>query len=151
MIPRLNVPLFFILLLAGLLTFACPAMAQRAPISVSVNPRFGFAPLSPRITLTVPRHEDNRSICVALDNDRGYGRISCFTHEGIDAFPQVPIAYGGLPAGQYDIRASLERETLVEVEDGWKTETRIFVAKADFCVLKNVRDGEQGSSIDQCA
>lgn len=63
--------------------------AEPAPISIKVNPRVGLAPVAPRITVRVERHEGNRKLCLFWGHDGwdpGFYESSCREH-----LPDAPI------------------------------------------------------------
>lgn len=82
------------------------------PISARVNNSKGFEPLDVNLTVTIPKNEMNRSVCVGWTNlDTLAERFSCQTIEGMNE--QVSHLYSyHLSAGRYVMVAQLEQANL---------------------------------------
>ncbi len=81
------------------------------PVSLSVNKRQGFPPLTVQAEIRIPRHSENREACVTL-----HGPIedqSCWELT-IDSSPVFTRKWSGLWGGNYIAQARLlrGRETL---------------------------------------
>ena len=76
------------------------------PVSLSINPSVGFAPLFVRVKITVEPNPDNRGICLTWDSlDAMYG-THCFPIYGEKTFW---YDLKDLSAGDYVIKATLFR------------------------------------------
>ncbi len=102
------------------LMLARPLSAE-TPITLRVYPLVSFAPASIRLTILVPHHPDNRSVCVSLEGDSGFSRSSCYTHEAGGRVMTL-INYPDLPAGAYSAVAEVFR-----AKDGKSTSHRSVV------------------------
>lgn len=74
-----------------LLTFAClvPLLtvgsAAPPPITLTVTPAHGFAPMTVRARATIQPHPANRVLCFIWDASDGEAGSRCYGHEGTDA------------------------------------------------------------------
>ena len=85
-------------------------LAAVSPVTLSLDRRLGFAPLSITVDVHIPRHIDNRAACVAIGGAKTEN--SCWQLEG-DQEPRTVFTryWLGLPAGRYVAGAWLERRT----------------------------------------
>lgn len=87
---------------------ACVAvLAALEPVSLRLTPRQGFAPLSIRAEVVIPRHEANRGACVTLEGPMSYE--SCWEMAGTHSAAVVTKFWYDLPAGIYQARARILR------------------------------------------
>lgn len=100
------------IVVAALLELACPTLAEaqdsRPPVSITVTPRQGLAPLVSRVTVTIPMHPENVEICLHMDGPLR-GNTSCHPHQGTGAQPQK-VSQWTLPQGTYLFWAVIHRE-----------------------------------------
>ena len=103
----LSVLLIFYALLAAIVPDPV-ALRLVNPLGQSV--RVGFAPLSVRADVRIPRHPDNRAACVTLDGTMLFE--SCWQ---IDEQSPITISkwWHDLPGGHYAARARVQRGTQV--------------------------------------
>lgn len=109
-------PIYLALLgvLAGAIwDVACPAPADAAqstpaPITLSITPRVGFAPLVTRVTIRVAAHAENVEVCLYMEGPLR-SNTSCWPHHGTGAGPQK-VSTWTLPAGVYGFRADVHRQ-----------------------------------------
>ena len=89
----------------------CPAVVLGdSALSVDVQPAFCTEPCAVRMLVSVDPHEADRELIVEADSSRFY-RSSLIQLDG-DAEPAVhTLMWKGLPAGLYEIRATLKRVT----------------------------------------
>jgi hypothetical protein len=69
-------------------------------------PGFQFEPGNLRITATVPRHDNNRSLVILIDSEN-FTRSSSIQLDGSEAPITHQIEYRDLPAGTYIVVASV--------------------------------------------
>ncbi len=77
-----------------------------APVTISSRFHFGFEPASFMVRVEVPRHADNRSMCVGYDGSQ-YSN-SCWLIDG-DSPAIVQRLFKELPAGDYVAFAVVRR------------------------------------------
>lgn len=81
------------------------------PVSVTVTPRVGIAPLFVRVRVTVDPNAENRSVCLQVMNDGITERSSCWELYGLDSPRTFYKEYQDLDAGELDIIASVFRSS----------------------------------------
>lgn len=82
--PSTRILIVFIALL-GVLAVTCPSRIHaedNSPVTLTLTPRFGFAPLTVRLSIRVPKDPDNTQLCVIVSDSYGasYYRASCWWH-----------------------------------------------------------------------
>ena len=98
----------------AVLVIACLAFAWHSdPLTLSVRPQVGLAPITWTIRVRVEPHEDNRGVIVAWYRDRAKMGQTAMTLDGINA-RAVPWPGGfqvrNVPVGTYEV--------IVEVKNG---------------------------------
>ncbi len=93
--------------LTGLLAAASPAAAP-PPVAVVVTPNVSMAPATVRVTVTVEPNERNRGLMVEADSLNFYSS-SEVTLEGNGSSRVKRFEFKNLPAGEYEVRATVER------------------------------------------
>ena len=83
------------------------ALYSLNPITVSVYPAFAMAPATFRITVLVPRHLENRKLCLSYDG--GEMRRSCHDLQGFNSRRSWTVYWGVRTAGEYSASAELTR------------------------------------------
>lgn len=105
------------LLLTTVLTFilwALPTGRSSAnpanPITLSISPIFGFAPMTARVKITIPQWYENRELCVGYYNtDSGLESSSCRPLNGEYEARTFSFEWKALPMGKYTAVAVLYR------------------------------------------
>lgn len=92
----------------GLTTGATFASNVPDAVEVRVSPAASNAPATVRVTVTVPPHPDNREVTIELDCVAYYTSTSD-SLEGEDEPRTTMRVFKALPAGEYEVRAILER------------------------------------------
>ena len=82
-----------------------------APIALRLSSRIGFAPLTVRAEIRIPRHPDNRAACVTLDGTMLFE--SCWQIDGEHSPVTVSKWWHDLPGGHYAARARVQRGTQI--------------------------------------
>ena len=79
-----------VLLCWSILMYARPVFPSDTPISLAVSPLNSFEPATVRLTIRIPRHPDNRQVCVVITDvyESFYRRSSCWSVTG-----DSPITY----------------------------------------------------------
>lgn len=98
----LSVLLVFYALLAALLP---------APIALRLSARVGFAPMTVRADVRIPKHPDNRAACLTLEGTMSYE--SCWQLDGGNSPTLVSKWWHDLPGGHYAARARVQRGTTI--------------------------------------
>ena len=83
-------------------------LSSEAPVELRATPKTGFAPMTIKVTTVVPRHADNRFLCLSLDGD-SYSTSSCVSMEGAKAPRTTERYYSHLPSGNYLLQAYIIR------------------------------------------
>lgn len=79
------------------------------PVSLTVDPHFGYAPLTVSGKVTIPRDEQNRGYCIHWESPEGEAGLSCKPMEG-EASPRTFFyTIKSLPAGHYSFTAVVLR------------------------------------------
>ena len=94
-----------------LIFYALLAVILPAPVALTLSSRVGFAPLTIRADVRVPKHPDNRAACVTLEGTMSYE--SCWQVDGEHAPSLVSKWWHDLPGGQYAARARVQRGTQI--------------------------------------
>jgi hypothetical protein len=82
-----------------------PAFANQ-PLTVRVSPHIALEPATLNIDLTVERNSDNRALRLSVESDNYY-RSSLVQLEGDDAPRVTTMRYSSVPAGSYEVKATL--------------------------------------------
>ena len=77
------------------------------PVTVSVYPHFAMRPATFRITVLVPRHEQNRRLCYETTGPED--KRSCFSINGADDRRAWTVYWEIRTAGEYTASAILTR------------------------------------------
>lgn len=105
------------LLLLLVLQAPPPQQPEGDPLILRVNPSIATSPGAVRARVNVDPHADNRSLEIVADSLSFY-RSSTITLDGELAARSYTMVFERLPAGEYEIRAAVERRdgtSLVEV------------------------------------
>jgi hypothetical protein len=104
-------------LLLLLVLQAPPQQPDGDPLILKVNPSIATSPGAVRARVSVDPHADNESLEIVADSLSFY-RSSTITLDGELAARSYTMIFERLPAGEYEIRAAVERSdgtSLVEV------------------------------------
>lgn len=82
-------------------------LSAASPVSLRVRPQIGFAPLTVRADVSIPRDPSNREACVQLDGTMF--SESCWPLDGEKSPTVFTRFWVDLPAGEYQTRAGLRR------------------------------------------
>ena len=95
-----------------LLLLAASVMAVQSPppISLTVSPRYSFAPTTIRATIRISQHPDNRAFCVWIASAT-HDTNSCRDLEGENDRITRDIVFRHPPPGDYIAQARLLRST----------------------------------------
>ena len=96
-------------LVLGLLLYSSVLNAGSPPVSMSAAPHTGFTPVDLRITVTLPRDEQNRVLCLVADSEDGMSVSSCKDIEGAKAPTLHTQYFKHLTTGTYAVYARLLR------------------------------------------
>jgi hypothetical protein len=99
-----------------LLSFGSAPSDAAAPVLLSVSPQVSSSPGTFRATATLQRHSTNRRLVLAVDSAL-YFRSSTIELEGEDAPVRHVRTFGRLPAGVYEVTATLVRSDGSELVD----------------------------------
>lgn len=105
-------------LLLLLVLQAAPQEARTDPLILRVNPAFATSPGAVRARVSVEPHADNESLKIVADSPTFY-RSSTIMLDGESAARSYTMFFERLPAGEYEIRAAVERSdgtSLLEVQ-----------------------------------
>jgi len=98
---------FAVAAFAGFLAAATPSAAP-PPVAVQVTPNVSMAPATVRVVVTVEPDERNRGLMVEADSPDFYSS-SEVTLDGDGSSRVQRFVFKNLPPGEYDIRATVER------------------------------------------
>ena len=81
------------------------------PVALRLSSHVGFAPLTVRADVRIPKHPDNRAACVTLDGAMFYE--SCWQVDGDKSPTLASKWWHDLPGGHYAARARVQRRTQI--------------------------------------
>jgi len=88
--------------------------AEGKPLGLRVTPQATQSPGTIRVTATIERHAANREITIEAESG-GFFRSSSRSLEGAAAARTYTPVFEGLPAGKYEVTATLGRNDGTEV------------------------------------
>ena len=100
MVPGLALVAFGLAALLDARTFA------NQPIAVRVTPHISLEPATLNIDLIVERNSNNRALQLSVESENYY-RSSLVQLDGDDAPRVTTMRYGSVPAGSYEVKATL--------------------------------------------
>lgn len=77
------------------------------PVTVNVNPLFGYEPYSGHAKVTVQQNVNNRALCIVWESQTGSVGSSCWELAGKDAPITHDYTLKGLSAGEYRVYAEV--------------------------------------------
>jgi len=93
-------------LVFGLIVAAATAGRASESVAIRVSPAIAFAPADLVIRTRIEPDEHNRAIAIVADSDSFY-RSSSIQLDGDRAPKTTTVTFHSVPAGEYDITASL--------------------------------------------
>jgi hypothetical protein len=93
-------------LVFGLIVAAATAGRASESVTIRVSPAVAFAPADLVIRTNIERNEHNRAIAIVADSNSFY-RSSSIQLDGDRAPKTTTATFHSVPAGEYDITASL--------------------------------------------
>ena len=93
-------------LVFGLIVAAATAGRASESVAIRVSPAIAFAPADLVIRTNIEPNEHNRAIAIVADSNSFY-RSSSIQLEGDRAPKTTTVTFHSVPAGEYDITASL--------------------------------------------